>query len=270
MFNHKTFLITGAANGIGKLMALELAKRGASVVVVDRDGEGASRVVESIRETGRDAWAFQVDLAELDQIAALPARVHAETGRSIDGLVNNAGIVFGGCFDDVPLQQHLLTYRVNTDAMVAMTYAFMPDLRRSTDAHLVNIASAAGFLGVPFGTTYASSKWAAVGFSESLRQEFIETGVSHIAVTTVCPGYIDTGMFDGVRMMALFKPMKPDFIVGKIVEGIEARAAFVKEPFIVKTTDWLRAVLPLKLQVKTAQITGLADSMRHWKGRKSA
>lgn len=269
MFHDKTFLITGAASGIGRLMALQFARRGAAVVVVDLNGEGAEAVAASLRATGARAWAFQVDLADVAQIEALPARVHAAAG-PIDGLVNNAGIVFGGRFDSVPLAQHLLTYRVNTDAMVAMTHVFLQDLRQSREAHLVNIASAAGFLGVPYGTTYASSKWAAVGFSESLRQELIETGVNHIAVTTVCPGYIDTGMFDGIRMPSLFKPMTPDFIVEKIMQGIIAREAFVKEPFIVKTTDWLRAVLPLRLQVKTAQVLGLSESMKHWKGRKAS
>lgn len=269
MFHDKSFLITGAASGIGRLMALEFARRGAAIVVVDINGDGAAAVAAEVEKTGARAWAFRADLTDLAQIEALPAQVHAAAGR-IDGLVNNAGIVFGGAFDSVPLAQHLLTYRVNTDAMVALTHVFLPDLMASREAHLVNIASAAGFLGVPYGTTYASSKWAAVGFSESLRQELIERGVDNIAVTTVCPGYIDTGMFDGIRMPSLFKPMTPAFIVGKIMEGVAARAAFVKEPFIVKTTDWLRAVLPLRLQVRTAQITGLADSMRHWKGRKSA
>ncbi|MDP2227721.1 MAG: SDR family NAD(P)-dependent oxidoreductase [Moraxellaceae bacterium] len=268
MFNNKTFLITGAASGIGRLMALAFARRGAAIVVVDINGEGADAVAAEIGKSGGRAWAIRVDLTDIAQIEQLPAQVHAVAGR-IDGLVNNAGIVFGGAFDEVPLQQHLLTYRVNSDAMVALTYVFMPDLQASREAHLVNIASGAGFVGVPYGTTYAGSKWAAVGFSESLRQEFIERGMSNIAVTTVCPGYIDTGMFSGVRMPSLFKPMSPDYIVGKIIEGVEAKEAFVKEPFILKTTDWLRAALPLRLQVKTAQILGLSDSMRHWKGRKA-
>lgn len=269
MFHNKTFLITGAASGIGRLMALEFARRGAAIVVVDINGDGATAVAAEVEKTGSRAWAFRVDLTDIAQVEALPAQVHAVAGR-IDGLVNNAGIVFGGEFDKVPLVQHLLTYRVNIDAMVALTHVFMADLQASREAHLVNIASAAGFLGVPYGTTYASSKWAAVGFSESLRQEFIERGVDNIAVTTVCPGYIDTGMFDGIRMPSLFKPMTPAFIVGKILEAVEAKEAFVKEPFIIKTTDWIRAALPLRLQVKTAQVLGLSDSMRHWKGRKGA
>lgn len=269
MFRNKTFLITGAASGIGRLMALAFSRQGAAIVVVDINAEGAAAVVAEIAAASGRAWALRADLTDLAQIRALPEQVHAVAGR-IDALVNNAGIVFGGVFDEVPLDKHLLTYRVNTDAMMALTHVFMPDLLASREAHLVNIASAAGFLGVPYGASYASSKWAAVGFSESLRQELIERGVDNISVTTVCPGYIDTGMFDGIRMPSLFKPMSPDFIVGKIVEAVTAKEAFVKEPFIIKTTDWIRAALPLRLQVKTAQLLGLSDSMRHWKGRKGA
>ncbi len=266
MFHSKTFLITGAASGIGRLMALAFARQGAAIVLVDINQAGAEAVAADIVADGGRAWGLRADLTDLEQIRALPEQVHAMAGR-IDALVNNAGIVFGGIFDEVPLEKHLLTQRVNVDAMIAMTHVFMPDLMASREAYLVNIASGAGFLAVPYGTTYAASKWAAVGFSESLRQELIERSVKHIAVTTVCPGYIDTGMFDGIRMPSIFKPMTPDFIVGKIVEAVAAREAFVKEPFVVKTTDWLRAALPLRLQVKAAQLLGLSDSMRHWKGR---
>lgn len=266
MFQNKTFLITGAANGIGRLMATSFARAGAAVVIVDIDQKGAERVAADITAMGARAWALRADLTKLEEIRALPGKVHDLAGR-IDALVNNAGVVFGGVFDEVPLEKHLLTQRVNVDAMIAMTHVFMPDLMASREAYLVNIASGAGFLAVPYGTTYAASKWAAVGFSESLRQELIERKVEHIAVSTVCPGYIDTGMFDGIKMPSIFKPMTPEFIVAKIIKAVAAKEAFVKEPFVVKTTDWLRAALPLRLQVKAAQLLGLSDSMRHWKGR---
>ena len=91
-------------------------------------------------------------------------------GGPIDVLVNNAGLVFGGAFLDVPLERHLTTYRVNTLGLVAMTHAFLPDLMAGRDGHVVNVASASGFIGLPFGATYASSKWAVLGFSELLER----------------------------------------------------------------------------------------------------
>lgn len=269
MFRGKQVLVTGAASGIGRLMALAFARQGANVIVVDINEAGAEQVAEEARGEGVQAWAFRVDLADMAQIEALKPQVAAAAGR-IDVLVNNAGVVFGGAFEDVPLAKHLLTYRINIDAMVAMTYAFFADLKASRQANIINIASAAGFIGVPYGTTYASSKWAAVGFSESLRQEFIEQGVEHIAVTTVCPGYIDTGMFNGIKVSAIGKPMTPEFIVARIMEAAEAGEPFVKEPFVIKSLDVLRAVLPTRLQVKVAQITGLSQSMKSWRGRASS
>lgn len=264
-FFGQTALITGAASGIGRLMALAFAREGARVIVVDLNGEGAAEVASEISNRGGEAWSFQADLSDPAAITRLKSAVTTDAG-PIDILVNNAGIVFGGSFESVPLERHLKTMRVNSEAMITMTYAFFDDLTRSRDAHIVNIASAAGYLGVPFGTSYAASKWAAIGFSESLRQEFIECGRENIAVTTVCPGYIATGMFDGVRSPMLGKPMTPTFIVEKIMEGVKLRQPFVKEPFIVKTTDVLRAVLPLNWQIRTSQLLGLSDSMRSWKG----
>jgi all-trans-retinol dehydrogenase (NAD+) len=198
-FQGQTVLVTGAASGIGRLMALRFADLGARLALVDVNGEGAEKLALELRSNGVGAWAFTADLADIGRIRALPDEVKARAG-AVDVLVNNAGVVFGGRFDHVALDRHLLTHRINSEAMMAMTHVFLPQLLQSRAARIVNIASGAGFIGVPFGVSYAASKWAAVGFSESLRQEFLELGVDHVAVTTVCPGYIDTGMFNGVKV----------------------------------------------------------------------
>jgi all-trans-retinol dehydrogenase (NAD+) len=266
VFRGKTALITGAAGGIGRLMALAFAERGCDVVVADLRLDAAQAVADEVRTRGRRAFARALDVSDPEAVRALKRFVEAEVG-SIDVLVNNAGIVFGGPFEQVPLERHLHTYRVNVEGPVALTHAFFTDLLRSQDAHIVNIASASGFIGLPYGATYASSKWAVIGFSESIRLELAQRNARNVAVTTVCPGYIATGMFNGVRAPRLLPVLTPEGIVEKIMQGVESGAEFVKEPFAVKTLDFMRGVLPRKVFELGAQIMGVSSSMMSWQGR---
>jgi all-trans-retinol dehydrogenase (NAD+) len=264
-FHGKKVVVTGGGAGIGRLMALAFAGRGSDVIVADIDGAGAEKVAAEIRATGRQSWGFRLDVARVDDIRAFRERVKREIGR-IDVLVNNAGVVFGGVFEMVPIEKHLTTYAVNTVGVVAMTHAFFADILESAESHILNIASASGFVGLPFGATYSSSKWAVIGFSESIRLELQERGFDHVGVTAVCPGYIATGMFDGVRTPMLLPFLDPDRIVAKIMEGVERNHAYVKEPFMVKSVDILRGALPQKLWDKAAHTLGITSSMMHWKG----
>nr|BDT29391.1 SDR family NAD(P)-dependent oxidoreductase [Bacteriovorax sp. HI3] len=265
-FENKKVLITGAASGIGKLMAEKLAKRGAVVFVVDMNLEAAQTVVSSIKSSGGKAHAFFADVSNLESLKKLKSDISA-LGLGLDVLVNNAGVVFGGEFEKLSLEKHLATYRVNVDGLVAMTHLFFDDLRKSKDANIVNLASASGFIGLPYGTTYASSKWAVIGFSESLRLELLERGIENVHVTTVCPSYISTGMFAGVKAPVLLPWLKPEVIVEKIIHGIEKDCAFIKEPFVVKWVDLLKGILPLKIFTFVNKLLGVSTSMTHWKGR---
>ncbi|MBW2552485.1 MAG: SDR family NAD(P)-dependent oxidoreductase, partial [Deltaproteobacteria bacterium] len=192
----KRVLITGGAQGIGLEMAMTFAGRGAEIIIADLNEEKLPEAKAKIEALGVTAWGFPVDVTNPASIASLKAQIAAEAG-PIDVLVNNAGIVFGGPFTETPLDRHLKTYEVNTLGVVAMTHAFLPDLIERPEAHLVNISSASGFIGLPYGSTYASSKWAVIGFSESIRAELKVLGHEHVHVTIVCPSYIGTGMFKG-------------------------------------------------------------------------
>lgn len=265
-FKNKNVLITGSASGIGKLMAEKMAKREAIVFIVDMNLEAAEQTAKEIKSQGGKAYAFFANLGNLETMKKCRDDIHS-LGFHIDILINNAGIVFGGDFEKLELEKHLLTYKVNVEGMVSLTHLFFDDLKKSTEAHVVNIASASGFIGLPYGTTYASSKWAVVGFSESLRLEMLERGIQHINVTTVCPSYISTGMFTGVKAPLLLPWLTPETIVNKIIFGIEKNKAFVKEPFVVKWVDFLKGILPLELFTWANKILGVSTSMTHWKGR---
>ena len=265
-FSRKKILITGGASGIGKIMATALAKRGAEVIIADINIDQANIVVAEIKKNGGKARAFPVDLSNIDSIKTLKTLVSSQ-GLELDVLINNAGVVFGGEFEKLSLEKHLLTYKINIDALVAMTHLFFDDLRKSSDANIVNIASASGYVGLPYGSSYASSKWAVIGFSESLRVELLERKIPNIHVTTVCPGYISTGMFNGVKAPIILPWLKPETIVQKIILGMELNSPFVKEPFMVKTIDLLKGILPLRFFTFVSKILGVSSSMTHWKGR---
>ncbi|MEL7061719.1 MAG: SDR family NAD(P)-dependent oxidoreductase, partial [Acidobacteriota bacterium] len=160
--NLKRVLLTGAARGIGFEMAKTFAARGCEVVLTDRDAATLDEAREAIAATGSRCRSYAVDVTDHDSILAARDAVHRDLGR-IDILVNNAGVVHGGPFLEVPLERHLQTYRVNVDGVVQMTHAFLPDLIASSRSQAVFIASASGFVGLPNGSTYASSKWAVIG-----------------------------------------------------------------------------------------------------------
>lgn len=262
-YHGKNILITGAASGIGKLMAQELESFGANLILVDMNEEA---LIKMKNEFKKEYLFFKADLSVLSEIKALSLFV-AKHVSQLDVLVNNAGVVFGGEFEKQTLEKHLLTYDVNTKAPVAMIFELFSLIQKSPEANIVNISSASGLIGLPFGTTYASSKWALLGFSESLRLEFKERNIKNISVTTVCPSYISTGMFAGVKAPLLLPWLKPSEIVYKILKAVSKKQAFVKEPFVVKWVDFLKGILPLSVFVTVNKIIGVSTSMVHWKGR---
>jgi len=259
-------LITGGAQGIGFEMAKKFAGRGAEIVIADLNEGKLAEAKAEIEAMGVSAWGFPVDVTNPASIASLRAQIAAEAG-PIDVLVNNAGVVFGGPFIETPLDQHFKTYEVNTLGLVAMTHAFLPGLIDRPEAHVVNISSASGFIGLPYGSTYASSKWAVIGFSESIRSELNMLGHKHVHVTIVCPSYIGTGMFEGAEAPKTTHLLEPDFVAEKVVHAVEHNSVYVMEPWIVKVTPLLRDLLPVKLYDRISHLFGADTSMAHWTGR---
>lgn len=259
-------LITGGAQGIGFEMAKKFAGRGAEIVIADLNEGKLAEAKAEIEAMGVSAWGFPVDVTNPASIASLRAQIAAEAG-PIDVLVNNAGVVFGGPFTETPLDQHFKTYEVNTLGLVAMTHAFLPGLIDRPEAHVVNISSASGFIGLPYGSTYASSKWAVIGFSESIRSELNMLGHKHVHVTIVCPSYIGTGMFEGAEAPKATHVLEPDFVAEKVVHAVEHNSVYVMEPWLVKVTPLLRDLLPVKLYDRISHLFGADTSMAHWTGR---
>lgn len=261
----KRVLITGGAQGMGREMALAFAGEGAEILLGDINKEKLEETGEEVRSRGVPCHALGLDVTDEKSILKARDGIKRDMG-SLDVLVNNAGVVFGGPFLDTPLEKHFATYRVNILGMVAVTHAFLPILINRPSAHLVTIASASGLIGLPDGSTYASSKWAAIGFSESIRLELKLHGHSHVKVTTVCPSYVDTGMFEGARPPRLTTMLDPAKLARRIVEAVRKDEILVLEPWLVKVTPIIRGVLPPVLSDLVSDIFGATTSMERWKG----
>jgi NAD(P)-dependent dehydrogenase (short-subunit alcohol dehydrogenase family) len=234
-------LITGAARGMGRLYAqLAVADGAKAVVLWDAD---ATLLAQTAAELGPTAHAYVVNLAVVSEIEAAAARVRAEIG-DLDILINNAGIVRGKLFVDHDQSTDIaLTMAINAAAPMHVTREFLPGmLAKSTESRIVNIASAAGLLSNPRMSVYSASKWAVVGWSDSLR---LELRASRVTVTTVCPSYITTGMFEGVKGPRLTPLMKPEVVVAKVWRAMRVGKPMVMLPAMVHVSKLFRGVLPI-------------------------
>ncbi len=265
----KRVLITGAGHGLGRAMAQRFAAAGAEVVLTDVNAENLETTRAALEEAGARCRAYLLDVTDETAIAEVRQQLHSDAGE-IDVLVNNAGVVFGGAFLEVPMAQHRLTYRVNVEGLVAVTHAFLPDLLASPRGHLVFIASASGFVGLPKGTTYASSKWSVIGFAESIRAELKHLGHKLVGVTTVCPTYLSTGMFEGAAPPKTAGMLTPEDLAAKVVRAVERRQIWVLEPWIIKITPFLKGCLPTPVADLLSEAFGTYTSMDRWQGHGGA
>ncbi|GEK79400.1 SDR family oxidoreductase [Agrococcus baldri] len=260
-----TIVITGGGSGIGRLVALGAARRGAHVVVWDRDGAAARSVAHEVAEAGGRGSAIVVDLSEADEIELAAAETLALG--PVDVLVNNAGVVSGRPLSELTAAQIDRTMRVNAIAPMLVTRALLPAMRDRGRGRIVTVASAAGFIGVAGQTDYAASKFAAVGFMESLRAE-LRKERSPITTLTVAPFYIDTGMFDGVstKVPALLPILSQARVATQILAAIESRRTLLALPPLVRLVPAIK-VLPTALADRLADALGVNEGMDGFRGR---
>ena len=259
-------LITGGASGIGRLMARRLAGLGARVSIWDIDAEKLDKVVAELASGPEAARGFRCDVAKRDEVY----RVAAETlaaGGPVDVLINNAGIVSGRSFLELPDAQIEATFAINTLSLFWVTKAFLPKMIEQGRGHVVTIASASALVGVAKLADYAASKWAAMGFDESLRVELREIAPA-IQTTVVCPYYIDTGMFRGVasRFPWLLPILDENDVAARIVGCIRHDKRRLLMPWAVHLLPLLR-MLPVDLFDWISTFLGVNASMKAFQGR---
>ena len=183
--------VTGAAGGIGRALALELAARGADLALADRDEAGLQAVAAEIGNAHKaKVTTHRVDIGEPSEIAAF-AQAAVTAHARLNILINNAGVALLGGFTEIDQAQMDWLFNINFWGVVHGTRAFLPHLSLKPEAHIVNLSSIFGIIAPPGQTAYASAKFAVRGFSESLRHELQMAG-SPVRLSVVHPGGVAT------------------------------------------------------------------------------
>lgn len=258
---NKNILITGAASGIGKLMAgICLEKGAANIIIWDLN-------ISSVEKTPK-VHPYAVNVTKSDEIAAAYADVKKTVG-DVDILINCAGVVRGNnTFENQTELDIKLTMDVNATAPMLVALAIMPDMVKRNSGHICNIASAAGMLGVPKLSVYCASKWAVVGWTESMRVE-LKQAKSKVKATVIAPYFINTGMFDGVASK-IFPILDPEATAKKIIRAIEKNKDFKGIPFPEHFIRFWQGVLPYCVfDWLFGSVFGVYSVMDHFTGRKA-
>jgi NAD(P)-dependent dehydrogenase (short-subunit alcohol dehydrogenase family) len=264
-------LITGAAMGMGRLYAERaVAERAAAVVLWDMDAVALEATRAELSARGARVLAQVIDVSSAQAVAEAALRVQAEVGTP-DVVINNAGVVRGKPFwEHDPLIDTEFVIRVNVLGPMHVTRAFLPGMiAAGNEARILNVASASGLLSVPRMTVYTGSKWALIGWSDSLRLELKRAGHGHVRVTTLIPGYIKTGMFAGARAPLMTPLLEPAHVVDSAWAAMKAGRPRLMMPWTVALSGAMRGLLPLPLWDWLAgRVFKVYSSMDAFTGRK--
>ena len=262
----RTLLITGGASGIGRIMGRMALQRGAKKVVVWDINEDNIAATESELNPYGEVKGYKVDVANTEIVKQMFALTTKECG-DVDILINSAGIITGNkTFAEQSQQDIDRTMAINATAPMTVALQALPPMLERNVGHICNIASAAGFIANPRMSIYAASKWAVIGWSDSLRVE-LQEAKSNVHVTTIAPYYISTGMFDGVRSR-IIPILKPEWVAKKILNAIEKNKKISSWPLGYHLIRTLQALLPLRALDLLCKMLGIYNALDHFKGRK--
>lgn len=269
----KRVLITGAAMGLGKSFAQRAVREQAADVVLWDVNETALKQTAAELSSGSVSRVhhYVVDVSDQQSIIDAAAAVRSEVG-DIDVLVNNAGIVRGnGYFWETENRADIdKTMAINSLAPMYIALEFLPAMvQRKTPARVLNIASSAALVSNPRMSVYAASKWAALGWSDSVRLELEQSGNEHVKVTTVCPTYINTGMFNGAKGFWFTPILEQEEVVDTAWREMKNGAALVVLPWTSRLNRAISGLLPLKVRDFYLNKVGVYHSMDEFIGRKS-
>ena len=260
-------LITGGASGIGKIMGRMALEKGAKCLIIwDINEANIATTIEEFAPIGR-VKGYRVDVGNIEAIREAYAIAVKECG-DIDILINNAGIITGNkTFDQVDIAEIDRTMLINAVAPMYVAREILPDMLRRRQGHICNITSAGGMLGNPRMAVYGASKWAAIGWSESVRIELQEQK-SKVRVTTVAPYYINTGMFDGVKS-PIIPILDPENTARKILRAVEKSRIFRGIPFGLHFIRFWQFILPIPVfDFFFGKVFGIYHTMDNFVGRK--
>lgn len=260
-------VITGGASGIGLIMGRIALEKGAKALAIwDINQANLDATVRQHSALGT-VRGYKVDVSDFDAVQAAYAATVADLG-PVDILINNAGIVTTNkTFDQNTRADIDRTITINSIAPMYVALAMLPDMIARDHGYICNVASAAGLLANPRMSVYAASKWAAMGWSDSVWIELREKK-SHVGVTTFAPYFINTGMFDGVKSW-FFPILKPEKAAARVIRAIERGKRFQGMPFAFRFTRLMQGILPMRwADWIFGEFFGIYHAMDHFTGRK--
>ncbi|MFY1110224.1 MAG: SDR family NAD(P)-dependent oxidoreductase [Methanosarcinaceae archaeon] len=207
----QTALITGGGRGIGRAVALSLAKEGANIVVTARHESEIRETVRMVKRAGVKAMAVQADIRNEEDVWNLVSKTMEKCGR-LDILVNNAGIAHRKAIEETSIEEYEEIMDTNVKGLFLCTKHSIPHISRSENGKIINISSGAGKHGISDLSVYSASKFAVNGFTEALASELSGRAM----VYCVCPGAVDTEMY---RSMFMDIPvLKPEHVAEKVLK----------------------------------------------------
>jgi NAD(P)-dependent dehydrogenase (short-subunit alcohol dehydrogenase family) len=255
IFDSATAIVTGGASGIGRALAVALAKRGCEVVLADLQIELAEEVVSEISVSGGKAKAVKIDVTDFPAMQHLVEETVKRTGR-LDYIFNNAGIAIGGGVNHYGIEHWNQIVDVNLRGVINGVQAAYKIMIAQGFGHIINTASMAGLMVSPGVVAYATTKYGVVGLSKSLRAEAANMG---IRVSVVCPGVVRTPILEGGRygkmlidipaeqirqMWEKLKPMPPNIFAEKVLNSVAKNRAIIIVPSWWKLYWWLNRLSP--------------------------
>ncbi|ORW01025.1 SDR family oxidoreductase [Mycobacterium kyorinense] len=238
----KTVVITGAARGIGYATAKALLARGARVVIGDRDVDVLEQAVKELRSLGAVS-GHPLDVTDRESFAAFLDKARADGGGHVDVLINNAGVMPVGPFLELSQDAIRSSIEVNFYGVLTGCQLVLPEMVKRRSGHIVNIASMAGMVAVPGQVVYAGTKFAVVGLSSAMADEFAPQGVD---VTAVLPTFTNTELISGTTTTAATKPVQPEDVAAAIVKVLDKPKPQVSVPGLSRYVGLLTMLLPVR------------------------
>jgi all-trans-retinol dehydrogenase (NAD+) len=260
--------ITGGGSGLGRRLSILLGKQYANISVADINLEGAEETVKAIRNRGFTGQALFCDVSKEDSVKSSLKTAEKAFG-PITMLINNAGIVTGKSLLNSPLSLLKKTIEINLISHFHTLQHTLPEMLSRNHGHIITICSAAGLAATKGLADYSASKFGVFGLNESVRVELNSRKNNKVKTTCVCPFFINTGMFAGVRTKFpfLLPILEEKYAAQRIVSAIVQEEEVLVMPVFVKSVMLLRALVPPFVFDKVLQFFGLNAAMDHFVGR---
>lgn len=269
----KKAIVTGGAMGIGFDVCRRLLAEGCEVTIWDLNQEALDLVHKNLGSSSAGVHTYLCDVSDRERVHELAVQAREDMGQ-VDILINNAGFVRHGMFWEQPVENAVRQMDVNVNALFYTIHEFLPEMMARNSGHIVNVASGVSVSSAPGLAAYTTSKWAVWGMTDVLRLEVIAAGKRGVRFTSVHPGNILKGMFEGFELNTIGKLIAPavknhDVIAKGIVEsGLKKGRHLVVRPRRIYLAMILRGLVPDAVLGKMALMVGLGSCVSGYQGRK--